>query len=292
MNRVTKGIVLAGGRGSRLYPLTKLFSKQLQPVYDKPMIYYPLATLMLANIRDILIISTPQDTQSFRSLLGTGEQWGLRLSYVVQEEPKGIAEAFIYGKQFIGSDQVCLILGDNLFYGRLDFLREAVRSNQGATVFGYQVKDPERYGVVEFDEDNKVISLEEKPTNPKSNYAVPGIYVYDADVVAIAENLEPSARGELEITDVSREYLKLARLRVQLLGRGVAWLDTGTPQSLLEAGMFIHTLEERQGYKVACLEEIALQQGYISPEQYLRTVGALPDCSYKSYCLRIFDEIR
>jgi glucose-1-phosphate thymidylyltransferase len=292
----TKGIILAGGSGSRLYPLTSIFSKQLQPIYDKPMIYYPLATLMLAGIQDILIISTPQDTPNFQRLLGDGAPWGIRIQYVVQAEPKGIAQAFTYGKDFIGSDpdnQVCLILGDNLFYGKLDFLRRALADNaasRNATVFGYAVNDPERYGVVEFDAQKRVVSIEEKPQKPKSKYAVPGLYVYSSDVVQIAENLQPSPRGELEITDVNTTYLRQGRLSVEIMGRGIAWLDTGTPASLLEASSFIHALEERQGYKIACLEEVAFTQGFISRAEYETTVGNLPKSPYKEYCLRILDE--
>jgi glucose-1-phosphate thymidylyltransferase len=288
----TKGIILAGGSGTRLYPLTAMFSKQLQPIYDKPMIYYPVATLMLAGIRDILIISTPIDTPNFEKLLGTGEQWGVNISYKVQPEPKGIAQAFIYGKEFIGNDQVCLILGDNLFYGKLNFLRTAIEHNVGGTIFGYQVNDPERYGVVEFNAEKRVVSIEEKPKKPKSNYAVPGLYVYSSDVVGIAENLKPGVRGELEITDVNTTYLSQNRLNVEIMGRGIAWLDTGTPKSLLEASMFIHTIEERQGYKIACLEEIALQQKFISSEGFMRTMERLPKSPYKDYCLRIFEEFQ
>ncbi len=288
--KTTKGIILAGGSGTRLYPLTAMFSKQLQPIYDKPMIYYPLATLMLAGIQDILIISTPIDTPNFEKLLGSGEQWGVRISYKVQPEPKGIAQAFLYGKEFIGNDDVCLILGDNLFYGKLNFLRNALENNIGGTIFGYQVNDPERYGVVEFSADKRVVSIEEKPAKPKSNYAVPGLYVYSSDVVQIAENLQPSPRGELEITDVNNTYLRQQRLKVEIMGRGIAWLDTGTPKSLLEASMFIHTIEERQGYKIACLEEIAWQQKFIDEAGFMRTMERLPKSPYKEYCLRIFQE--
>lgn len=287
----TKGIILAGGSGTRLYPLTSLFSKQLQPVYDKPMVYYPLATLMLSGIRDILLISTPHDTPSFEHLLRDGSQWGVSIQYVVQHEPKGIAQAFLYGSEFIGSDQVCLILGDNIFYGKLDFMRRALEGNTGGTIFGYPVHDPERYGVVEFGTDGRVVSIEEKPKKPKSHYAVPGLYIYTSDVVSIAEQLQPSARGELEITDVNMEYLRQGRLHAERMGRGIAWLDTGTPESLLEAGMFIHTIEKRQGYKIACLEEIALMQQFITPEEYECNVGMLPNSSYKSYCMRIKEEI-
>lgn len=292
MNTRNKGIILAGGSGTRLYPLTSLFSKQLQPIYDKPMIYYPLATLMLAGIRDVLIISTPIDTPNFERLLGDGKQWGVNITYKVQPEPKGIAEAFVYGREFIGNDQVCLILGDNLFYGKLNFLRQALETNVGGTIFGYPVHDPERYGVVEFGADKRVLSIEEKPKKPKSNYAVPGLYVYSSDVCEIAANLEPSPRGELEITDVNNTYLKQNRLHVEVMGRGLAWLDTGTPKSLLEASMFIHTIEERQGYKIACLEEIALQQGFLQPNEWLEVVDRLPKSPYKDYCLRIFEEVR
>jgi glucose-1-phosphate thymidylyltransferase len=288
---MTKGIILAGGSGTRLYPLTSLFSKQLQPIYDKPMIYYPLATLMLAGIQDILIISTPHDTPNFERLLGNGARWGVRIQYIVQAEPKGIAQAFTYGKDFIGTDSVCLILGDNLFYGKLEFLRNALATNKGGTVFGYAVNDPERYGVVEFDANKRVVSIEEKPAKPKSKYAVPGLYVYTSDVVEIAESLKPSPRGELEITDVNTTYLRQGRLSVEIMGRGIAWLDTGTPASLLEASSFIHALEERQGYKIACLEEVALSQGFISRTEYLLAVEQLPKSPYKDYCLRILDEI-
>jgi glucose-1-phosphate thymidylyltransferase len=287
----TKGIILAGGSGTRLYPMTSVFSKQLQIVYDKPMIYYPLAILMLAGIRDILIISTPKDTPNFSELLGDGSQWGIDLSYIVQKKPGGIAEAFIYGADFIGTDQVCLVLGDNLFYGKLDFLREAIKSNKGGTIFGYRVQNPEAYGVVEFGPDGNVISIEEKPKIPKSNYAIPGLYVFDNNVVEISKNLKPSARGELEITDVQKEYLAINRLNVQVIGRGIAWLDTGTPQSLMEAGVFIHAIENRQGRKIACLEEIALQQNFISKEEYRKTIDNLPNCSYKDYCISILEDM-
>lgn len=287
----TKGIILAGGSGTRLYPMTSVFSKQLQPVYDKPMIYYPLATLMLAGIREILIISTPRDTPIIEKLLGDGSQWGVSLHYIVQPEPKGIAEAFTYGKEFIGTDQVCLILGDNLFYGRLEFLRNAIMNNTGATVFGYQVTDPERYGVVEFGSNGSVLSIEEKPKQPKSNYAIPGIYVFANDVVDVVTTLQPSARGELEITDLQKLYLTQNRLRVELMGRGIAWLDTGTPESLLEASSFIHAIEKRQGTKIACLEEIALLREFISYAEYSTHVEQLPNSSYKEYCRRVGKEI-
>lgn len=288
----TKAIILAGGNGTRLYPLTSIISKQLQPVYDKPMIYYPLATLMLAGIQDVLIITTPHDAPHFESLLGNGSQWGISISYVQQHAPKGIAEAFIYGKDFIGNDQVCLILGDNLFYGKLDFLRDAIQHNVGATIFGYPVQDPERYGVVEFKNDGTVLSIEEKPSQPKSNYAIPGLYVFDNRVISISENLQPSNRGELEITDVQKEYLSLNALRVEKMGRGIAWLDTGTPESLLEAGEFIHAIEKRQNLKIACLEEIALRMRYINDVEFERMLITLPNSSYKDYCKRVFLELK
>lgn len=286
----TKGIILAGGRGTRLYPLTSVVCKQLLPVYDKPMIYYPLATLMLGGIREILIISTSEDIPLFKKLLGNGEQFGISIEYAVQDEPNGIAEAFTIGKDFIGNNQVCLILGDNLFHGKLDFLRNALQTNVGGTVFGYKVQDPERYGVVEFDAQGKVISIEEKPTSPKSRYAIPGLYIFDSNVSYIAENVEPSERGEKEITSVQNAYLNSGKLRVELIGRGIAWLDTGTPESLLEAGQFISVIERRQNMKVACLEEIALQVGFISLEEFEKTVDMLPNSLYKEYCKKILLE--
>ncbi|MEY5131100.1 MAG: hypothetical protein RL734_1167 [Bacteroidota bacterium] len=286
----TKAIILAGGSGSRLYPLTSIMSKQLQPVYDKPMIYYPLATLMLAGIQDILIITTPHDAPHFHHLLGDGTKWGITISYAEQSAPRGIAEAFIYGKEFIGTDQVCLILGDNLFYGKLDFLRQALAHNQGATIFGYPVQDPERYGVVEFNSDGSVISIEEKPSKPKSQYAIPGLYVFDNEVISIAEQLEPSERGELEITDVQKVYLQKQQLKVEKMGRGIAWLDTGTPESLLEAGEFIHAIEKRQNLKIACLEEIALRMNFIDIEAYQSLLETLPNSSYREYCKRVLQE--
>lgn len=288
----TKAIILAGGNGTRLYPLTSIISKQLQPVYDKPMIYYPLATLMLSGIKDILLITTPHDAPHFRSLLGDGSQWGISISYAEQHAPKGIAEAFIYGKEFIGSDQVCLILGDNLFYGKLDFLRNAIQSNQGATIFGYPVQDPERYGVVEFNSDGTVLSIEEKPSHPKSQYAIPGLYVFDNRVVSISEHLQPSQRGELEITDVQKTYLQMNALKVEKMGRGIAWLDTGTPESLFEAGEFIHAIEKRQNLKIACLEEIALRMQYIDTTTYERLWHSLPNSSYREYCTRVLQEFQ
>ncbi len=265
-----KGIILAGGSGSRLNPLTKVISKQLIPVYDKPMIYYPLSTLMLAGIRDILIISTPQDLPKFRELFGDGKEMGIKFSYKEQPKPEGIAQAFIIGKEFIGEDSVCLILGDNIFYGHSfsTTLQKMVNLKNGAYIFGYWVSDPQRYGIVEFNEVNKVISIEEKPKIPKSNYVVPGLYFYDNEVVDIAKNLKPSSRGELEITDVNLAYLKKGNLKVELLGRGYAWLDTGTPDSLLDASNYIATMERRQGFKIGCLEEVAFRMGYIDSKQF------------------------
>ena len=264
-----KGIILAGGSGTRLHPVTQCISKQLLPVYDKPMIYYPLSALMLAGVRDILLISTPQDTPRFESLLGSGEKWGLRVQYAVQPSPDGLAQAFLIGKEFLDGEGCCLALGDNIFFGH-DFarsLRDAAARRQGATIFAYAVQDPERYGVVEFDDERRVISLEEKPAVPKSRYAVTGIYFYDSQVVSVAEGIRPSARGELEITDVNRWYLEKGQLHTEVLGRGTAWLDTGTHESLLEASNFIQTIEHRQGLKVACPEEIAYRLGYISREE-------------------------
>ncbi|MBT3681799.1 MAG: glucose-1-phosphate thymidylyltransferase RfbA [Candidatus Marinimicrobia bacterium] len=280
-----KGIVLAGGAGTRLYPLTEIASKQLLPVYDKPMIYYPLSTLMLMNIQDVLIISTPVDTPKFEKLFGDGSRLGMNISYKIQPEPKGIAQAFIIGEEFIGDDDVTLILGDNLFYGHgyLDYIKSKLDAMMGAIVFGYWVKDPERYGVVQFDEHGKVLNIEEKPKIPKTNYAVPGLYIYDNQVVDIAKNMKPSARGELEITDVNQEYLNRGQLHVEILGRGVAWLDTGTHKSLLEAGTFIETIETRQGLKVGCLEEIAYAEGFISLSEFNNLIEALPNNEYRSY---------
>jgi glucose-1-phosphate thymidylyltransferase len=278
-----KGIVLAGGSGTRLYPLSKVASKQLQPIYDKPMIYYPVATLMMAGIREILIISTPHDIPRFQALLGDGSQWGIHLQYVVQPSPDGLAQAFILGADFIGKDPVTLILGDNLFYGRMG-LAEAVQDfEHGALVWGYPVNDPERYGVVEFDDTGRVLSIEEKPSKPRSRYAVPGLYVYDNSVVERARVQKPSVRGELEITDLNNTYLAEGTLRVEKLGRGIAWLDTGTTESLLEASQFIHAIESRQGLKVCCPEEIALRQGYLDRAGFQALLASMPKSSYRSY---------
>ncbi len=287
-----KGIILAGGSGTRLYPITKGISKQLIPVYDKPMIYYPLSTLMLAGIRDILVISTPEYTPLFEGLLGDGSDFGINLSYKVQEHPNGLAEAFILGKEFIGSDSVCLILGDNIYYGSglSKQLQEAAQKEDGATVFGYHVNDPERFGVVEFDENMHALSIEEKPEHPKSNYAVTGLYFYDNDVVEIAENLKPSDRGELEITDVNKEYLRRGKLDVKLMGRGYAWLDTGTHDSMLEAAGFISTIQKRQNLKVACLEEIAYRMHWISREKLIELAQPLKKNDYGQYLLRLAAE--
>ncbi len=280
----TRGIILAGGSGTRLYPLTAAFSKQLQPVYDKPMIFYPLSTLMMAGIREVLIISTPADTPVFERLLGDGSRYGISISYAVQDQPLGIADAFRVGKEFVGGSPVCLILGDNIFYGKLDFLRTAISANKGATIFGYRVSDPERYGVVEIGSEGQIVSIEEKPKEPRSDLAIPGLYVYDGSVTDIATSLTPGPRGELEITDVHRIYHEQNRLHVQQLGRGIAWLDTGTPESLLDASTFIHAIEKRQGLKIGCLEEVALHQGFLTASEYQRSVAQLPASSYRSYC--------
>lgn len=282
-----KGIILAGGTGSRLYPLTKAISKQILPIYDKPMIYYPLSTLMLANINEVLIISTPKDIESFRYLLGDGNQIGMEISYAIQNEPNGLAEAFIIGEKFIQNDNVALILGDNVFYGQSlsDVLRSAMLREEGATIFGYYVKNPCAYGVVEFDNNLNVLGIEEKPKQPKSNYAVPGLYFYDNVVVDIAKNVEPSERGEKEITSINNEYLKRGKLKVEILGRGFAWLDTGTPEGLLEAANFVSTFQKRQGLYVSCIEEIAYKRGFIDRAQLERLALQLPNTSYGEYLL-------
>ncbi len=289
-----KGIILAGGSGTRLYPATKAICKQLLPIYDKPMIYYPLSSLMLAGIKEILIISTPQDTPVFQTLLGDGNELGLCLEYKVQDKPNGLAEAFILGREFVGDDSVCLILGDNLFFAHefQNLLQKAAQQKKGASVFGYYVSDPQQYGVVEFDDDQKAISLEEKPAQPKSNYAVVGLYFYDNQVLDIAANIKPSARGELEITDVNKEYLKRGELNVQLMGRGFAWLDTGTHKSLLEASQFVQIIEERQGLKIACLEEIAFKKGFISSQQFSQLIDQNKNADYKAYLSKILGDSR
>lgn len=285
-----KGIILAGGNGTRLYPMTKSVSKHLLPIYDKPMIYYPLSVLMLAGTREILIISTPKDISLYQDLLSDGSNLGLNISYKIQEQPKGIAEAFLVGEKFIGNDNVVLILGDNIFYGQglVEYLKEAASNREGATIFGYYVSNPKDFGVVEFDKDKNVISIEEKPENPKSNYAVPGLYFYDNQVITIAKMIKPSARGELEITSVNKEYLKRKKLKVQLLGRGMAWLDTGSCEGLLKAANFVESIQTRQGLYIACLEEIAFRKGYIDKESLLNLVEPLKNTDYGKYLISTF----
>ena len=287
-----KGIILAGGSGTRLYPISKVMSKQLLPVYDKPMVYYPLSVLMLAGIKEILIISTPEDTSRFEELLGDGSQWGIHLQYKIQPSPDGLAQAFILGEEFIGGDSVCLILGDNIFYGHgfSPLLKDAANLKKGAVIFGYQVKDPKRFGVVEFDKDRKVVSIEEKPENPKSSFAVTGLYFYDNDVIEIAKKIKPSSRGELEITSVNEAYLKRKQLKVHLLGRGFAWLDTGTLRSLLDASIFVQTVEDRQGFKIACLEEIAFNNGWIDEKKVLEIAKPLEKSGYGQYLIDLVEE--
>jgi glucose-1-phosphate thymidylyltransferase len=286
-----KGIILAGGSGTRMYPMTKVYSKQLVTIYDKPLIYYPFSILMLAGIREILIISNEETIPLYKKLFGNGKQIGLNIEYVVQPAPKGIAQSFILGEEFIGDDSVALILGDNIFYGKLDFFYRTVEQERsGATIFAYQVTDPERYGIVEFEESGRAISIEEKPVQPKSNFAVPGLYVYDNKVIGISKNLKPSKRGELEITDVNRHYLERGELAVEKIGRGVAWLDTGTPEALLKASNFFGIIEDRQGLKVACIEEIAYQKGFIDKDQFGKLLASIPNSLYKQYLERIAEE--
>ena len=281
-----KGIILAGGSGSRLYPITKIYSKQLTAIYDKPLIYYPLSILMLGGIRDILIISNKETIPFYRQLFNDGKQIGLNIEYAVQDAPNGIAEAFIIGEKFIGKDQVTLILGDNIFYGYLNFFYDAIKKNTDATIFGYRVNDPERYGIVEFDKEGNALSIEEKPSNPKSNFAVPGLYIYNNDVISISKNLKPSARGELEITDVNKEYLLRNKLMVEKIGRGIAWLDTGTPEALLQAANLFGVIEERQGLKVACIEEIAYSMNFINKQEFESLLNSIPKSLYRDYLER------
>ena len=282
-----KGIILAGGSGTRMYPVSRIYSKQLTLIYDKPLIYYPLSILMLGGIKDVLIISNDETIPHYRKLFSDGTHIGMNINYAVQSAPNGIAESFIIGESFIGNDSVTLILGDNIFYGKLDFLYNGIKNNEGATIFGYRVTDPERYGIVQFDNNGNAISIEEKPKNPKSNYAVPGLYVYNNEVVHISKNLKPSPRGELEITDVNVEYLKKKKLKVAKIGRGVAWLDTGTPVSLLQASNFFGVIEDRQGLKVACVEEIAYHMGFISFEQLEKVISEMPKSDYRNYLEKI-----
>ncbi|CAN5510623.1 glucose-1-phosphate thymidylyltransferase RfbA [soil metagenome] len=285
-----KGIVLAGGAGSRLYPITQIYSKQLCLIYDKPLIYYPISILMLAGIKEIFIISNEETLPWYEKLFGDGSRFGISITYGKQDKPNGIAQSFLIGEDFIGKDSVSLILGDNIFYGRLDFLYRAIENNTGATIFGYQVNDPERYGIVEFDKEGNAISIEEKPEKPKSHYAVPGLYVYDNEVIDISKNLKPSLRGELEITDVNVHYLNKNRLKVEKIGRGVAWLDTGTPEALLQASNFFGVIEDRQGLKVACLEEIAFKMKFINHEEFEKLISSIPNSLYKEYLDRILRE--
>lgn len=285
-----KGIILAGGSGSRLYPITKVYSKQLTLIYDKPLIYFPLSILMLGQIREILIISNKETIPLYKQLFDDGSHLGLKLEYAVQDAPNGIAEAFIIGEKFINGDSVTLVLGDNIFYGKLDFFYKGITNNDGATIFGYQVSDPQRYGIVEFNKEGKAISIEEKPQKPKSNFAVPGLYIYDNNVSEISENLKPSPRGELEITDVNREYLKQGKLNVEKIGRGVAWLDTGTPEALLQAANFFGVIEERQGLKVACIEEIAFKMNFINREEFEDIIKSIPFCLYRSYLEKFLND--
>jgi glucose-1-phosphate thymidylyltransferase len=285
-----KGIILAGGSGSRLYPITKVYSKQLTLIYDKPLIYYPLSVLMLGGIRDVLIISNAETIPFYKQLFGNGSHLVLSIQYALQEAPRGIAESFILGDKFIDNDSVALVLGDNIFYGSLNFFYEGLQNNKGATIFGYQVTDPQRYGIVEFDKDGMAISIEEKPEQPRSNFAVPGIYIYNNEVIEISRNLKPSARGELEITDVNREYLKKGELKVEKIGRGVAWLDTGTPEALLQASNFFGVIEQRQGLKVCCIEEIAYRMEFISRLDFESLVNSIPNCSYREYLERVLQD--
>ncbi|QKK00378.1 MAG: glucose-1-phosphate thymidylyltransferase RfbA [Ignavibacteriota bacterium] len=288
--KITKGIILAGGSGSRLFPITKVYSKQLALIYDKPLIYYPLSILMLGGIKDVLIISNEETIPLYKQLFNSGNAIGLNIQYAVQQAPNGIAEAFIIGEKFIGDDNVCLVLGDNIFYGDLTFFYDAIEKNTGATIFGYQVTDPERYGIVEFDKEGKAISIEEKPLKPKSQYAVPGLYIYNSEVVNISKKLKPSARGELEISDVNRIYLEKGELYVEKIGRGIAWLDTGTPEALLQASNFFGVIEDRQGLKVACIEEIAFNKGFINKEQFRELTNSIPKSLYKDYLEKILKE--
>jgi glucose-1-phosphate thymidylyltransferase len=285
-----KGIILAGGAGSRMYPISELYSKQLTLIYDKPLIYYPLSILMLGNIKDILIISNEETIPFYKKLFKDGQHLGLKIEYTIQKAPNGIAESFILGEKFIGEDSVTLILGDNIFYGKLDFFHRALERKEGATVFGYRVTDPQRYGIVEFDKSGKAISIEEKPKEPKSDYAVPGLYVYDNGVVKISKNLKPSARGELEITDVNNEYLRMGMLNVEIISRGVAWLDTGTPEALLQASNFFGAIEDRQGLKVACIEEIALHMNFIGLGEFEGLINKMPKCAYRDYLIKILHD--